>query len=235
MRPLTPSPAYTASRPLFVEHADQPVYRYTKRGSAFLCFFDGQSYAVLARHTIAGYPPEQIRIPVHDGFNEFFTFDYHWTPTGADDCHDLFLLRLTRAANYGNWLQSRAPIRTGTAAIATTLFVPGGDLVVSGYPGIGQNNVDYEKDTITNQRFIVQCEYAQPTDNHVHSVKVRQPGTIPEFGGYSGAIVIGRHATGLVPAGVVTTGSAQANLLRFIDSEGLYLSLENFVSQIDAA
>jgi hypothetical protein len=235
VRPLTPSPAYTASRPLFVEHPDEPVYRFTKRGSAFLSRFRDHSYAVLARHSVTEYSAERIRIPVHDGFNEFFGFDYHWTPTGTDDCNDLLLLRLTTTTDHGNWRASRAPILRGTVAIARTLFVPGGDLVISGYPGIGQNNVDYDTDTITNQRFIVQCEYAEPTDNHVHLLRVRQSGTIPEFGGYSGAIVIGRHDNGLVTAGVVITGSAQANLIRFIDADGLYLSLENFAEQIDAA
>src|SRR5207247_5512201 len=44
LRPLTPSPSYSASRPLFIEHSDQPLFRFTKQASAFLCEFRGQSY-----------------------------------------------------------------------------------------------------------------------------------------------------------------------------------------------
>ena len=190
---------------------------------------------MLARHTLANYTGDQARIPVHDGFNEFFAYDYHWQPRGVDDCHDLLLLRLTTTANLGDWLATRAPVTEKTPELASAVFVPGGDLVVSGYPGIGLNEVDYERDTITNQRFIVQCEYSAATDEHVHQLKVRQSGTIADFRGYSGGIVIARTATGLVPAGVVITGSAQANLIRFVDVTALFLSLDNFAAQINAA
>jgi len=235
LQPLVPSRCYEASRPLFVEHADEPQFRFTKRGSAFLCEFRDRSYAVLARHTLATYTRDQARIPVHDGFNEFFTYDYHWEPRGVDDCHDLLLLRLTTTANIGDWLAARARVTEKTPELASAGFVLGGDLVVSCYPGIGLNEVDYERDTITNQRFIVQCEYSGATDEHVHQLKVRQSATIADFGGYSGGIVIARTATGLVPAGVVITGSAQANLIRFVDVTALFLSLDNFAAQVNAA
>ena len=190
---------------------------------------------MLARHTLANYKPEQARIPVHDGFNEFFAYDYHWEPRGVDDCHDLLLLRLTTTVNLGDWLAVRAPVTEKTLELASAVFVPGGDLAVSGYPGIGLNDVDYQRDTITNQRFIVQCEYSGATDEHVHQLRVRQTATISDFGGYSGGIVIARAGTGLVPAGVVITGSAQHNLMRFVDVTALFLSLDNFAAQVNAA
>ncbi len=96
---------------------------------------------------------------MHDGFTEFFSSDYHWQPVGADDCHDVFLLRLTTTANDGDWLGSRAPITPQTGAAAASAFVPGGGLAVSGYPGVGENEIDYERNTIKNQRFIVEAEY----------------------------------------------------------------------------
>ena len=148
LQPLVPSLCYQASRPLFVAHADEPQFRFTKRGSAVICEFRDQSYAVLARHTLRDYRPEQARIPIHDGFNDFFEFDYHWQPRGADDCHDLILLRLTTTINHGDWLATRAPIDAVTPGLAVPAFVPGGDLVISGYPGIGLNEVDYQSDTI---------------------------------------------------------------------------------------
>jgi len=233
--PLTPSRCYEASRPLFVEHSDQPQFRFTKRGSAFLCHFRDRSYAALARHTLANYTPDQARIPINDGFNEFLTYDYHWQPTGVHDCHDLLLLRLTTTVNLGDWLAVRAPITQNTPALASVAFVPGGDLVVSGYPGIGLNEVDYHRGTITNHRFIVQCEYKGATDEHVHQLRVCQSGTIPDFGGYSGGMVVARTPQGLIPAGVVITGSAQHNLMRFVDVTALFLSLDNFAAQVNAA
>ena len=235
MQPLIPSRYYQASRPLFVEHAHERQFRFTKRGSAFLCEFRHQSYAVLARHTLAGYQPDQARIPVHDGFNQFFDYDYHWQPTGVLDSHDLFLLRLTTTANLGDWLAVRAPISENTVALASTAFLPGGDLVVSGYPGIGLNEIGYQRDTITNQRFIVQCEYVGATDEHVHKLRVRQSGSISDFGGYSGGMVVARTAGGLIPAGVVITGSTGHNLTRFVDVTALYLALDNFAAQVNAA
>jgi len=235
LQPLAPSSSYQASRPLFVEHREEPQFRFTKRGSAFLCEFRGRSYAVLARHTLVAYRTDDARIPVHDGFNGFFSFDYHWEPQGADDDHDVLLLHLTTAANHGDWLSVRAPITERTPELASVVFVPGGDLVVSGYPGIGSNEVDYEKDTITNQRFIVQCEYAGPTSEYVHLLKVRQSGTILDFGGFSGGMVVARTRDGLVPAGVVITGSAQNNLIRFVDVAALFQSLDNFAARVSAA
>ena len=234
LQPLVPSLCYEASRPLFVEHADEPQFRFTKRGSAFLCEFRDQSYAVLARHTLAGYKPEQARIPVHDGFNEFFCYDYHWEPRGVDDLNDVLLLRLTTTVNLGDWLSVRAPVTEKTPELASAEFVPGGDLVVSGYPGIGLNEVDYQKDTITNQRFVVQCEYSGSNDAYVHQLKVLQSATFSHFGGYSGGIVIARTPKGLVPAGVVITGSAQHNLMRFVDVAALFLSLDDFAAQVNA-
>ncbi len=232
---LKPSLSYSASRPLFVEHPDEPQFHWSKRGSAFLCAFRGSSYAVLARHTVAPYKAEQLRIPVHDGFTEFFSSDYHWQPEGADDCHDVFLLRLTTTGNDGDWLGSRAPIAPETGAAAASAFVPGGGLAVSGYPGVGENEIDYERNAIKNQRFIVEAEYCSSTNGHVHLLKVRQSNVINDFGGYSGGLVMARFAEGLVPAGVVITGSAQSSLMRFIDVQGVYLSLENFAAQVDAA
>jgi len=232
---LVPSRSYEASRPLFVENADEQQFRFTKRGSTFLCEFRNGSYAVLARHTLANYKPEQARIPVHDGFNEFFSYDYSWEPRGADDSHDLLLFRLTTTGNLADWLAVRAPITEKTPQLASAVFVPGGDLVVSGYPGIGLNEVDYQRDTITNQRFIVQCEYSGASDEHVHNLKVCQSATISDFGGYSGGLVIARTARGLVPAGVVITGSARHNVMRFVDVAGLFLSLDNFAKQVNAA
>jgi len=213
---LKPSLAYSASRPLFVEHPDEPQFHWSKRGSAFLCAFRGSSYAVLARHTVAPHTAEQLRIPVHDGFTEFFSSDYHWQPEGADDCHDVFLLRLTTTGNDGDWLGSRAPIAPETGAAAASAFVPGGGLAVSGYPGVGENEIDYERNTIKNQRFIVEAEYCSSTNRHVHLLKARQSNVINDFGGYSGGLVMARFAEGLVPAGVVITGSAQSSLMRFI-------------------
>ena len=51
-------------------------------------------------------------------------------------------------------------------------------------------------------------------------------------------VIVGRTRSvspALVPAGVVITGSAQSSLMRFIDLQGLYLSLDNFAAQVDAA
>ena len=205
--------------------------------------FRGQSYAVTARHVLTDeggeYDAEQIRIPVRDGITAFLTYDYHWEVPQPDDLkeefNDLVLLRLTTPIN-GPWADDRAPLLPMTPMLASSSFVRGGDLVVSGYPGIGQNEVDYEKDTITNQRFIVQCEYDSPSGRYVHALRVRQTGVIPGFGGFSGGIVIARLDQGLVPAGVViTAGSAVTNVIRFVDAEALYMSLDNFFSQVGAA
>ena len=242
MRPLSPSPSYSASRPLFIEHADKPLYRFTKQASAFLCEFRGQSYAVTARHVLkhagAEYNADQIRIPVRDGITEFLRYDYHWEVPRPDELkdefNDLLLLRLTTPIN-APWADDRAPLRPMTPMLASSSFVLGGDLVVSGYPGIGQNEVDYEKDAITNQRFIVQCEYDGPSGRYLHALRVRQTGVLPDFGGFSGGIVIARLEQGLVPAGVVITGSAVTNVLRFVDAEALYLSLDNFFSHVGSA
>ena len=235
LQPLIPSICYQASRPLFVEHADESQFRFTKRGSAFLCVFRDQSYAVLARHTLEGYKPEQARIPVHDGFTDFFAFDHSWQPRGTDDCHDLLLLRLTTTVNHDNWLGTRALIDAKTPRRVASAFVPGGDLVISGYPGIGLNEVDYQRDAITNQRFIVQCEYRHATEDHVHMLQVHKSAIISTFGGYSGGLVLARTSDSIVPAGVVITGSADRNLMRFVDVTALYLSSDNFVAQLDAA
>jgi len=219
------------------------VFRFTKQASAFLCEFRGQSYAVTARHVLkhdgGEYHADQIRIPVRDGITEFLSYDYHWEVPQLDELkeefNDLLLLRLITPINEP-WADDRAPLQAMTPMLASSSFVHGGDLVVSGYPGIGQNEVDYERDTITNQRFIVQCEYDGPSGSHVHALRVRQVGVIPGFGGFSGGIVIARLEQGLVPAGVViTAGSAVTNVIRFIDAQALSLSLDNFFAQVGAA
>jgi len=243
LRPLTPSPSYSASRPLFIEHSDQPLFRFTKQASAFLCEFRGQSYAVTARHVLkhdgGEYDTDQIRIPVRDGITKFLSYDYHWEVARPDEVkeefNDLILLRLITPIDEA-WADDRAPIGPMTPRLAASSFVPGGDLVVSGYPGIGQNEVNYERDTITNQRFIVQCEYDGLSGRYVHALRVHQTGVIPDFGGFSGGLVIARLEKGQVPAGVViTAGSAATNVIRFIDADALCSSLKSFFSQVGSA
>jgi hypothetical protein len=235
--PLTPSPCYKASRPLFVEHADEALYRFTKVGSALLCCFRDQSYAILARHTLTkgNYAPDQVRIPIHDDHPGFLSFDQHWAPAENSDAHDLLLYHLITTTNQGDWLSERAPIHEATPQVADVAFVPGRDFSVSGYPGHGFNRIDFEGTTIFNQRSIIDCEYVHPTDPYVHQLKARQGAQIGDFGGLSGGLVVARTTVGLVPAGLVITGSATSNIVRFIEIGVVRAALEDFARQLSAA
>ena len=66
-------------------------------------------------------------------------------------------------------------------------------------------------------------------------LEVHNPGIISTFGGYSGGLVVARSSGAMVPAGVVITGSTEQNIMRFVDVTALYLSLDNFAAQLNAA
>jgi len=211
-----------------------------KRASAFLCAFRGRSYVVTARHVLRSddieYRADQVRIPMRDGINAFLSYDHSWeVPTNVElrqEFNDLLLFRLTSPLT-ADWADDRAPIAENTPAMASATFVSGGDFAVSGYPGLGDNDIDYDADTITNQRFIVQCDYIGPSGKYVHALRAHHKTTFEDFGGFSGAAVIARTDYGLIPAGVViTAGAGHSSIMRFVDAEALYRSLEGFSDQI---
>ena len=173
---------------------------------------------------------------MRDGINAFLSYDYSWeVPASADlrqEFNDVLLFRVTSPLTM-DWTDDRAPIKKNTPTMASAAFVSGGDFAVSGYPGIGDNAIDYDSDAISNQRFIVQCDYVGPSGKYVHELRVHHKKTFADFGGFSGAIVIARTDHGLIPAGVViTAGSGHTNIMRFVDADALYRSLEDFSAQI---
>jgi len=221
------------ARPLLFENSDAS-WRYSMRGSCFLCRFHSRFYAITARHCLSDFSSDAARIsgPI-EGTQALQFFDVReigLPGNGQEDCSDLAFF-LIEPALADQAILDRCCLDltycSGEAALANET------LIVVGYPW-EQNSVEYENLRISTKGYAIHGRYHGTADSkHCSRLSFETLGGLNNLDGLSGSPVIafiksGEDSYSRRFVGVLIRGSATSRQGSYVDSARVVYFLRQF-------
>jgi hypothetical protein len=190
------------SRRMFFENAVEG-YEYSGRGTCFLCRYNGNDFAVTARHVIKDFGADAIRVPYYETAREFVPHNAQVTirtveddRSDDDDWRDLAIFPLERSLYTDEQFADQPPYRIPSAQ---HVWRPGmmGHFITRGYLN-KPSHVDYDTKVLRQQPVILEADYAGPSPMKLcHQMRFRDLSHCADFGdpnnsldGLSGAPVL---------------------------------------------
>ncbi len=171
---------------------NDPEYKYTIRGTCFLCRYAGIDYAITAKHVVKDYSAEDAWIPFHPGARKAIPYNEQVITNALNaedtDCADLAFFRLERSMYLDSQFAGQLPylISDPRQIWQPTLK---GHFILRGFPS-NVNTVDYDEGVIGQRAFEVEADYIKPSPmDHCHNIQFRDTSMCSDLDGLSGTPV----------------------------------------------
>lgn len=188
-----------SSRRMMFENAVEG-FEYTGRGTCFLCRYKDHDFAVTARHVIADYPADAMRILFHQSARDFVPHNAQITISAGDnrpnanpgeddpDWRDIAVFPLERSlyddGQFGD--QPPYPILSRDPVWRPGL---GGHFIMRGFPH-DLSAVDYEEFVLREQAVQLEADLVGPAAmQHCYQVRFRDLSPCSTLDGLSGTPV----------------------------------------------
>lgn len=220
-----------AVRPVFAESNVLEGYPIHFGGSCFVVVFRGDPWIVTAKHVLGarGAEPHEIRVPIETEPGKLRFFDTRSVLYPLDAAEpdaewlDLAFIRIAREQRPFVYVDlDEEPL----AEIERAGFDDG--IRVYGYPLCLKSGIDYDSQRIELEAFGVDGAYwGAKKSRFIHTVTFSGFGRVVDLNGMSGGPAFyARPKSGEYRlAGVVITGSVQANRMHFIDARAVEKTL----------
>src|SRR5829696_6818318 len=136
------------SRPILFEN-DSTEFRYSARGTCFLCTLDTALFIVTAKHVLQSFTAEEIRVPFSYSAKEFIPYTGVCSPgreIGDLERADLSIMPVPSAFREHPLFGDQGPLMLADDTIERAQE-RGADLVLRGFP-CHSNGIDYDTKTI---------------------------------------------------------------------------------------
>lgn len=177
-----------SSRQLVFETSYQG-YEYSARGTGFLCRYRGYDFVITARHVIAGFMADQLRVLFHQNATDFVPHNAQITiktPNIKDtDWADLAIFPLERSLYTDELFQDQRPYPLAANTIRSD-FGKDGHLIMRGFPH-DLSAVDYDSAVIRQKATILEADYVGKAPMaHCHELAFRDLSPCTTLDGLSG-------------------------------------------------
>ena len=180
-----------SSRTMLFEN-DFEGFEYSARGTVFLCFYEGQLYAITAAHVIKGFQADAVRVMIHPEDRDFLPHNAQVTLVSADlddpDYSDLAVFSIQQDMFEHDRFRDWPPFRLSDQLVNATP-PQDGRLIFRGLP-TDQSGIDFDTYRIRLQPVILEGERVGAAPRaHCHKVKLHDVSVCSTLDGFSGSPV----------------------------------------------
>jgi hypothetical protein len=226
----------SSRRLMFVN--DVPGFDYSARGTAFLCRYHGEDFAVTARHNIQDFSADAVCIQFNQYGRDFIPIKAKASIEASDKedsiWTDLAIFSLARTDYSDQQFGKELPYLIPNQAVTWQPNIKDGHLITRGFP-TPLNLIDWDKEKIRLQAAIVEADYDCPSPMaHCSQVKFRDVPICDTLDGMSGAPVFWLGSSKPYEhrfAGVLTRASHEHKIGHFINAEVVLTLLDRFIQR----
>jgi hypothetical protein len=181
-----------SSRRLIFEN-NVPGFEYSARGSAFLCRYHGEDFAVTARHNLKDFSAGAVRIQFRQDGGDFVPIEAQVNIVVCDkedsSWTDLAVFSLARPMYCDGKFGAELPYLISNQSAIWRPAIEDGRLITRGFP-TPLNQIDWDAKKIRQQAAIVEADYDCPSlMDHCSQIKFRDVSMCDTLDGMSGAPV----------------------------------------------
>ncbi|MDE0256742.1 MAG: serine protease, partial [Rhodospirillaceae bacterium] len=167
-------------------------FDYSAHGTAFLCFYHQQLYAVTAGHVIGSYDAEALRVMIHPEVREFLPHNAQVTLVSAEqddpDYADLAILPIELTMFDQRCFRDSPPFDLSEQLVNSTP-PPTGKLVFRGFPS-DKSGINFDTAKIKVQPVILEGDrVGRAPMAHCHVMRLRDVSHCSTLDGFSGSPV----------------------------------------------
>jgi hypothetical protein len=219
-----------SAKPLMFENGD-PDFPYSMQGTCFLAKVAQRAYAITAAHCLVGRTLESVRIRMHPGVLQFMRLNPLRCPIHWDgDREDLAIFEIQRDSFSPKDFLSRNFLSLEQLRFEPFVLDEASILAAAGYPS-ELNTITYESYSIMTQANSFDGRYCGPgEESGCSKIRINSLGSLSDMDGLSGSPVLRFTPLGESRyrphfAGILTRGTSQSGLGRFINAPYVYAAL----------